>query len=64
MFVPDKPLHPNQHLRVGQSGATVTCKHYTRLERLPSDKHSSLLRTFVNYERERFYSIWAQRPML
>jgi hypothetical protein len=34
----------------------LTCKHYTRLERLARDKHSSLLRKSVNYGRKKFYS--------
>jgi hypothetical protein len=29
----------------------------TRLEMLPRDKHSSLLRKLVNYIREKFYRI-------
>ncbi len=29
----------------------------TRLERLGRDKHSSSLRKFVNYDREKFYNI-------
>jgi hypothetical protein len=37
--------------------------HYpqTRLERLARDKHTSLLRTFVNYGRKKFYNIGARR---
>jgi hypothetical protein len=37
--------------------------HYpqTRLERLARDKHTSLLRTFVNYVRKKFYNIGARR---
>jgi hypothetical protein len=31
--------------------AGLTLRHQTRLERLARAKHSSLLRTFVNYER-------------
>jgi hypothetical protein len=33
----------------------LTHKHVTRLERLTRDKHSSLLRKFVNYGRNKFY---------
>ncbi len=33
----------------------LTNKHYTRLERLAGDKHSSLLRESVNYDRKKFY---------
>ncbi len=29
-----------------------------RLERTAKDKHSSLLRTFVNYGGKKFYNIW------
>ncbi len=36
-------------------GSDLTRKHYTRLERLVGDKHSSLLRKFVNYDRKKFY---------
>ncbi len=32
----------------------LTHKHQTRLERLARDKHSSLLRTFVNYSRKSY----------
>ncbi len=31
--------------------------YYTKLEKLAMDKHSSLLRTFVNYVRKKFYKI-------
>jgi hypothetical protein len=34
----------------------LTRKHYTRLERLARDKHSSLLRKSVNYISKKFYS--------
>ncbi len=34
-----------------------TNTHETKLERLSRDKHSSLLRTFVNYGRKKFYNI-------
>ncbi len=33
-----------------------TLKHWTRLERHAKDKHSSLLRKSVNYDRKKFYS--------
>jgi hypothetical protein len=36
----------------------LTHKHLTILEWLASDKHSSLLRTFVNHGRKKFYYIW------
>ncbi len=31
--------------------------HWTRLERLARDKHSSLLQKFVNYGQKKFYNI-------
>jgi hypothetical protein len=34
----------------------LTCKHWTRLDRSAREKHSSLLRKFVNYGRKRFYN--------
>jgi hypothetical protein len=72
MFVPGKPFHPSVMI-VGEarglpeSGASARCftevgsgltnNHYTRLERLVRDKHSSLLRKFVNYGQKKFYNI-------
>ncbi len=49
-----------------QVGSGLTCKHYTRLEKFASDKHSSLLRKFVNYGRKKFYNIdpWSQSALL
>ncbi len=35
----------------------LTGKHLTRQETLAKDKHSSLLRTFANYGREKFHNI-------
>ncbi len=35
----------------------LTCKHQIRLESPARDKHSSLLDTFVNYVRKKFYNI-------
>jgi hypothetical protein len=35
----------------------LTSKHYTILQRLARDKHSSLLRKFVNCGRKKFYNI-------
>ncbi len=38
------------------SGAPrLTHKHYTKLERLAKDKHSSLLQKSVNCDRKMFY---------
>ncbi len=36
---------------------SLNCKHYTLLERLPKDKQSSLLWTFINYGRKMFCNI-------
>ncbi len=35
----------------------IMCDNQTRLERLATDKHSSLLRKFVNYGCKKFYRI-------
>ncbi len=72
MFVPGKPFRPSlmfvgkakAYARVEQLKCTslvlgpgLSYKHWTRLERLVRDKHSSLLRKFVNYDRKEFYNI-------
>jgi hypothetical protein len=36
-------------------------KHYISLERLASDKHSSLLEIIMNYNTKRFYNIGPKR---
>ncbi len=71
VFVPGKLLQPSlmfpgKTRDLPQSRATERCftwvgsgltqKHYTRLERLARDKHSSLLRKSVTYGRKKFYS--------
>ncbi len=72
MFVPDKHFQPSL-MFASKAGANLgealfrcstqgqapdlTSKHLTRLEKLASDKHFSLLQTFVNYGREKFYNI-------
>jgi hypothetical protein len=38
-------------------GSSLTHKHQTKLERLSSDKHSSLLQKFVNYSYKKIYNI-------
>jgi hypothetical protein len=69
VFLPGKPFLPSL-MSVGKAGAYLseapfgcstlvlapglTQKHQTRLERLTRDKHSSLLRKFVNYDRKSF----------
>ncbi len=71
MFVPGKLFQPNL-MFVGKarglpkSGSPQRCfnlvgpglasKHWTRLERLAKDKHSSVLRRSVNYGHNKFYS--------
>ncbi len=37
-------------------GSVLNRKHYTRLERLAKDKHSSLIQKSVSYGRKIFYS--------
>ncbi len=72
MFVHGKPFQPSL-LFVGKAkslpyggaperffnrvGSCFTKRHYIRLERLLMDKHSSLLRTFVNYGRKFFITL-------
>ncbi len=70
IFVPAKPFQPNlifagKTKRLPKSGAlktcfsracfVLTCRQYTRVERLTRSKHSSPLRTIVNYIRETYY---------
>jgi hypothetical protein len=38
-------------------GSCLTCKHYTILERLARDKHSSLFRKFATYGCKKFCNI-------
>ncbi len=38
-------------------GSCCTNRPQARLERRATDKHSSLLRTFINYGRKKFYNI-------
>jgi hypothetical protein len=38
-------------------GSRLTHKYLTWLKRLARDKHNSLLQTFVNYSRKKFYNI-------
>ncbi len=44
-----------------QVGSHFTCKHYTGLERLAREKHSSLLRKSVNYVSKTFHRISPRR---
>ncbi len=43
-------------------GSSLSRKYLARLERVVSEKLSSLLRTFVNYGRKEFYNIGADAP--
>ncbi len=57
VLVPGKPFQPslmsaNKARCFTRVGSGLNQKHYTRLERLNRDKHSSLLRTLVNYGRK------------
>ncbi len=70
--MPGKPFQPSL-IFAGNAGAylseapfrsstlgydpALNSKHYTRLEKLVTDKHSSLLGKFVNYDCK-FYNIW------
>jgi hypothetical protein len=38
-------------------GSSLTHKHYIRLEKPIRDKHSSLLRTLLNYSRKKFITL-------
>jgi hypothetical protein len=38
-------------------GSGLVCNHKIRLERLARDKHSSLLRKYINYGHKKFYNI-------
>jgi hypothetical protein len=40
-----------------REGWGLCLKHKARLEMPDNDKHSNLLRTFVNYGRKKFYNI-------
>ena len=66
MFVPGKLFQPSL-IFVGKAGAPercftregsgLTCKHYTRLEKLAMDKHPSLLQKSVNYGQKSFITL-------
>ncbi len=47
---------PKRRSSVGLA-LSIAHKHETKLERLSLDKHSSLLRTFVNYEIKIFITL-------
>jgi hypothetical protein len=44
-------------------GSWLTHKHYTILERLAGDKHSSLFQKFVAYDCKKFYNIGPRMSM-
>ncbi len=55
MFVPGKPFRPSL-MSVGKAGSLAKGKAPERcFTRLARAHHSSLLRTFVNYGRKKFY---------
>ncbi len=65
MFVPGKLFQPSR-MFAGKAGALPSeapfkCKHWTRLEKLAEDKHSSLLQKSTNYGRNKFYSTGLRR---
>ncbi len=51
------PQSGSSERSITRVGSGLTGKHQTRLENLARDKHSSLLRNFINYGRKKFYSI-------
>ncbi len=65
MFVPGRPFQPSLMFRCSILGKDpcLTYKHYTGLERIARDKHSSKLLTFVNYWLKKFYNIgpWCEK---
>jgi hypothetical protein len=42
--------------------SSLTCKYYTRLEKLARDKRSTLLQKFVTYDSKKFYNIGPRLP--
>ncbi len=70
MFVPDRLFQSRPMFVSGapegaitRVGSGLTHKHWTRLERLFRDEHSSSLITFVNYGRKFFITL-GHWPML
>ncbi len=68
MFVPGKPLQTSLTFVDRATAYLFACStlryvhglthnHETKLERLTRDKHSSLVRTFVNYSCKKFCNI-------
>ncbi len=67
MFAPGKLYQPGlvyclcasrAHERLfSRIGFYFTNKHWTKLERLARDEHSSLLQTFLNYARKSFLTL-------
>ncbi len=56
IFIISQSVFPWQASPAQSNGSSLTRKHYTRLERLARDKHTSLLRKSVNQSRNKFYS--------
>jgi hypothetical protein len=54
-----RSLHRSVSLERGftRAGSGLTNKHYTRLEKLSMDTHSSLLRNFENYGLKGFVAL-------
>jgi len=68
VFVPGKPFQPRVTFGGYSQESTLewngrTHKHQTRLEMLARDKHSSLLRKFVNYGQKSFKH-WTQDSLV
>ncbi len=79
MFVIEKPFLPSllfvdkvitylieEPLRCSslEKAPGLAHKHQTKLERLAKNKHSSLLRKFVNYEEKKFYNIGPRKVLI
>jgi hypothetical protein len=48
-------IHDTNFLCNLQIGPKARVLHYTKIKRLPSDKHSSLFGTFINYEENEVF---------
>ncbi len=60
MFVGKARTYPREAAFMSSTlgeATVLTLKNKPRQERLSSHKHSSLLPTFVNYDRKKFYNI-------
>jgi hypothetical protein len=59
VFVPGKPFQPGLVFAGEARNLNGGTLRYTRLVRLTRDEHSSLLRTFVNYDRKKFKAVFS-----